>query len=104
MDSCGPLRLFHNNGDGTFTDHSSEAGLSGQLGGLNLAPADYNNDGCLDVLVWRGGWEVAQRNDCYENRDGTFTDVTIASGLRRTCHEHADRRVGGNVDNDGFRV
>ena len=102
MDSCGPLRLFHNNGDGTFTDHSSEAGLSGQLGGLNLAPADYNNDGCLDVLVLRGGWEVAQRKSLLRNNcDGTFTDVTIASGLAVPATS-TQTAVWADIDNDGF--
>ena len=33
---CQPLRFFHNNGDGTFTDHAAPAGLAGQLGGLNM--------------------------------------------------------------------
>jgi len=102
MDSCGPLRLFRNNGDGTFSDHSSEAGLSGQLGGLNLVPADYNNDGCLDVLVLRGGWEVAQRKSLLRNNcDGTFTDVTIASGLAVPATS-TQTAVWADIDNDGF--
>ncbi len=46
-DVCQPLRFFHNNGDGTFTDRAAQAGLSGQLGGLNMVQADYNNDGCM---------------------------------------------------------
>jgi hypothetical protein len=53
MITCAPMHFFHNNGDGTFSDRTAAAGLSDQLGGLNLIQADYNNDGCLDVLVLR---------------------------------------------------
>ncbi len=49
------MRYFGNNGDGTFTDRTEEAGLIGEVGGLNMVQADYNNDGHLDVLVLRGG-------------------------------------------------
>ena len=41
------LRYFRNNGDGTFTDRTSEAGLLGIVGGLNMSHADYNNDGAI---------------------------------------------------------
>src|ERR1035438_6966161 len=77
-DSCCAMHCFHNNGDGTFTDRTAQAGLANQLGGLNLVAADYNNDGCLDVLVLRGAWEnLGQRKSLLRNNcDGTFTDVT----------------------------
>ena len=43
-----------------------------QLGGLNMVQADYNNDGCKDILVLRGGWEVPQRNSLLRNNcDGS---------------------------------
>src|SRR6476620_7065963 len=51
---CMPMHYFHNNGDGTFSDHTAKAGLGGQLGGLNMIQADYNNDGCTDILLLRG--------------------------------------------------
>src|SRR5204863_5639603 len=50
-DVCAPMHFFHNNADGTFTDRAAQAGLSSQLGGLNMIQADYNNDGCTDILV-----------------------------------------------------
>lgn len=53
-DVCESMHYFHNNGDGTFTDRTDQAGLAGQLGGLNMIQADYNNDGCMDILVLRG--------------------------------------------------
>ena len=51
-----PLRYFHNEGDGTFSEQTEQAGLSGQIGGLNLEQADYDNDGDIDLLVLRGAW------------------------------------------------
>ena len=102
FDSCGPMHLFHNNGDGTFTDQAAKAGLSDQMGGLNIMQTDYNNDGCLDILVLRGAWEVAQRKSLLRNNcDGTFTDVTAASGLGKPTSTQAavwvdDQPVGRN--------
>jgi len=101
-DMCQPLHYFHNNGDGTFTDRSAEAGLSDQLGGLNIVEADYNNDGCMDLLVLRGGWELPMRrsllrNDC----KGKFTDVTDASGLGNPVTA-TQTAVWADVDNDGY--
>lgn len=81
-DPCDAMHYFHNNGDGTFTDQTARAGLSNQLGGLNLLQADYNNDGCLDILVLRGAWTLPMRKSLLRNNcDGTFTDVTRESGL-----------------------
>ena len=103
MDNCVSMRMFGANGDGTFTDRTKEAGLSDQLGGLNVIHADYNNDGCPDLLVLRGGWENLPqrksllRNDCH----GHFTDVTYAAGLGdvRTSTQTA---VWTDIDNDGW--
>src|SRR5437762_14366888 len=53
---CEPIHFFHNNGNGTFTDRAVRAGLADQLGGLNMIQADYNNDGCIDLLILRGAW------------------------------------------------
>ena len=80
-----PLRLLTNQSDGTFVETSSQANLDGLYGGLNLLPADYNNDGWLDVLVLRGAWLQDyghHPNSLLQNNgDGTFTDVTQAAGL-----------------------
>lgn len=82
FENCGAMHFFRNNRDGTFTDRAARAGLSDQLGGLNILQADYNNDGCVDILVLRGGWELPQRNSLLRNScNGTFTDVTDAAGL-----------------------
>ena len=103
MQHCGAMHCFHNNGDGTFTDRTVQSGLADQLGGLNLVAGDFNNDGCLDLLVLRGAWETAgQRKSLLRNNcDGTFTDVTKASGLalRATNTQSA---VWADIDNDGL--
>ena len=94
FDSCGPMHFFRNNGDGTFTERTSAAGLDDQLGGLNMVQADYNNDGCKDILVLRGGWEVPQRKSLLRNNcDGTFTDVTARKRAGEAGDQHADRGV-----------
>jgi len=99
---CGPLRYFHNRGDGTFEDLSKQAGILGQLGGLNAIQTDYNNDGKLDIFVMRGGWEVPMRNSLLRNNgDGTFTDVTKDAGLLDATH--ATHSVAwADFDNDGW--
>ncbi|HWG19320.1 MAG TPA: FG-GAP-like repeat-containing protein [Terracidiphilus sp.] len=102
MDVCDPIRFFHNNGDGTFSDRTKEGGLIDQLGGLNIVEADYNNDGCMDILVLRGGWEFPERKSLLRNNcDGTFTDVTDASGLG-TSITSTQTAVWADIDNDGY--
>ena len=99
---CEPMHYFRNNGDGTFTDQSVKSGLADQLGGLNLIQADYNNDGCLDILVLRGGWEFPQRMSLLQGHcDGTFTDVTRESGLAATANA-TQAGAWADFDNDGF--
>lgn len=82
-----PLRYFVNRGDGTFQERTREAGLPGEVGGLNMVQADYNNDGFMDVLILRGAWLQKQgRQPCSllrNNGDGTFEDVTEEVGLLR---------------------
>ena len=100
--SCAPMHYYHNNGDGTFTDRTQQAGLGGIVGGLNILQADYNNDGCVDILVMRGGWEFPQpksllRNNC----DGTFTDVTAASGIGK-IPTSSQAAVWVDINNDGL--
>jgi len=98
------LRLFHNNGDGSFTERTVEAGLAGEVGGLNLIQTDYNNDGYPDVLVLRGGWMRSEgrfpKSLLRNNGDGTFEDVTEAAGL--ISLQPSQTAVWLDYDNDGW--
>ena len=71
------LSLYHNNGNGTFTDVTSRAGLDVELYGMGVAVGDYNNDGFPDILVTCVGQNRLFRN----TGKGTFVDVTTACGL-----------------------
>ncbi len=72
-------RLYHNNGDGTFTDVTKKAGLLNSDGkSLAVVLADVNNDGWPDIFIAND----TQRNFLYlNNGDGTFRDATYSSGV-----------------------
>lgn len=69
--------LFHNNGDGTFTDVTQKAGLVRSGWGQGCCVGDYDNDGFDDLFVTYWGQNALYHN----NGDGTFTDVTRQAGL-----------------------
>ncbi len=70
--------LYRNNGDGTFTDVTEQAGVAGGEGyGMGVSAADYDNDGYLDLYILNYGPNVLYHN----SGDGTFTDVSTKSGL-----------------------
>jgi enediyne biosynthesis protein E4 len=71
------LRLYRNNGNGTFTDVTTRAGLDIELYGMGVAVGDYNNDGFPDILVTCVGQNRLFRN----TGKGTFVDATVPSGL-----------------------
>ena len=71
------LRLYHNNGNGTFTDVTARAGLDVEMYGMGVAVGDYNNDGFPDILITCVGQNRLFRN----TGKGTFVDVTNTSGL-----------------------
>ena len=71
------LQLYHNNGNGTFTDVTSRAGLDVEMYGMGVAVGDYNNDGFPDILITCVGQNRLFRN----TGKGTFVDVTNSSGL-----------------------
>jgi len=98
----GPNILYHNNGDGTFTDVSEKSGLADPHWSLSAVWFDYNNDGWLDVYVCNYlKYDDGKFRDFYpvqgypgplsyegepdflfrNNGDGTFTDVTKEAGL-----------------------
>ena len=88
--SSGPLdqmRLFHNDGDGHFSDVTAQAGLLGETGGLNVVLTDYNNDGHPDVLVLRGGWWLPGRNRCRASTTGHGEEYSGKQVGFRCCRE-----------------
>jgi FG-GAP-like repeat/ASPIC and UnbV/PPIC-type PPIASE domain len=102
VNDCEPLAFYHNNGDGTFTNRAAQAGLLDQTGGLNIMQTDYNNDGCKDILVLRGGWEYPRRKSLLRNNcNGTFTDVTRQSGLGAAITS-TQTAAWADIDNDGL--
>ena len=75
-----PLRsaLYHNNGDGTFTDVTEKAGVGAEnFFGMGVAVGDYDNDGYPDLYLMGWGGAFLFHN----NGNGTFTDVTERAGV-----------------------
>ncbi len=102
VNPCDSLHYFHNNGNGTFSDWTEKSKLSDQLGGINCTQTDFNNDGRLDIFVMRGGWEFPMRNSLLRsNSDGTFTDITLESGLSSRDHR-THSAAWADYDHDGW--
>jgi len=70
--------LYRNNGDGTFTDVTEQAGLDPDMYAVAVTAADYDNDGYEDLLVTGYGKTILYHN----NGNGTFTDVTAKAGIK----------------------
>jgi hypothetical protein len=91
-------RLFRQNANGTFSDVTAKAGLSGMpqnAYGMGAAVGDYDNDGLPDLYVTNYG-----RNTLYHNnRDGTFKDVTAKAGVAASGWSASAGFF--DVDNDG---
>ncbi len=107
---CGPrgLRgagdlLYHNNGDGTFTDVSVKAGVSDPNGyyGMGVVSSDFDGDGFVDIFVAND----ATPNFLYRNRgDGTFKDIGFISGAAVNGNGSEQACMGvtiGDYDHDG---
>ncbi len=90
-------RLYHNNGDGTFTDVTEQAGVANAGGfGMGAAWGDYDNDSYLDLYVTNFGRSVLYHN----NGNGTFTDVTERAGVAN--HRWGMTPVWVDYNNDGW--
>ena len=121
--SYGKNILYHNNGDGTFTDVTAKAGVAGGGWSVSAGLFDYDNDGKLDLFVTRYmEWDTKHSKDCggnyhtycppeafpattnilyHNNGDGTFTDVSQRSGIAAK----KGRALGvafADYDGDGF--
>jgi enediyne biosynthesis protein E4 len=95
-------RLFHNNGDGTFTDVTERAGVAGTGYGMGVAAGDYDNDGWPDLYLANVNANQLFRN----NHDGTFTDVTsragVVGGMRNGKKMWSVAAGWFDYDNDGL--
>ena len=92
-------RLFHNNGDGSFSDISTAAGLDLQESSYAPAVGDYDQDGYLDLYVSQ---LRRQFNRLYHNQgDGTFEDVTQAMNIQSSVDVSGSSAAFADYDNDG---
>jgi hypothetical protein len=109
--ACGPPGLdggknilYHNNGDGTFTDVSKKAGIEDTIGtyGLSVAVADFDNDGWPDIYVANDSTAAT----FYQNqKDGTFKDVAIEAGIAYSPNGKPQAGMGvavGDFNRDGL--
>jgi hypothetical protein len=115
--------LYHNNGDGTFTDVTAKAGVAAGGWSASAGFFDYDNDGKLDLFVTRYlDWSFERSKTCgsekptycppgefpaisnilYHNRgDGTFEDVSVSSGIAAK-KGHGLGVAFADYDGDGF--
>ena len=123
VSSYGKNVLYHNNGDGTFTNVTAKAGVAAGGWSASAGFFDYDNDGYLDLFVTRYvEWDPSHEKQCGEvyrtycppadyppttnllfhnNGNGTFTDVTSSSGVGI----NKARSLGvafNDYDNDGY--
>jgi enediyne biosynthesis protein E4 len=101
--SYPPLQsiLYHNNGDGTFSDVTAKAGVTKKGRAMGVLSADYDDDGWPDLFVAND----AMQNYLYHNNgNGTFTEVGLESGVAFGQHGNAVASMGGDFgdfDRDG---
>jgi enediyne biosynthesis protein E4 len=108
--SCGPRglkggrdRLYHNNGDGTFTDVTEKLNIDpDSYYGLGVLWLDYDMDGCLDLLVADDSTpSMLYHGDC----KGRFTEVGVAAGVAYSADGREQAGMGvdsADYDNDGW--
>ena len=96
-----PDILYRNNGDGTFTNMTQDAGITSLGRGLGAIWTDVDNDGRLDLYIAND----REPNFLYRNnRDGTFTELGEPHGVARNEHGDAESSMGidtADYDNDG---
>jgi hypothetical protein len=109
--ACGPPgltggvnTLYHNNGDGTFTDVSEKAGIRKTNGtyGLGVLVADFDNDGWPDIYV---ADDSAPAVLYHNNKNGTFTDIGTEAGCAFSIDGKPQAGMGvsaGDYDRDGW--
>ena len=108
---CGPRglkgthsQLFHNNGDGTFTDVSAKSGVSRtpEYYCFTVLTGDFDNDGWPDVYV---ACDSTPSLYFHNNHDGTFTEMAAAAGIAYNDNGHEQAGMGASAadyDGDGW--
>ena len=108
--ACGPPGmtgskniLYHNNGDGTFTDVSEKSGIKAANGtyGLGVLTADFDNDGWPDIYVAN---DSTVSTLYHNNKDGTFTDIAMEAGCGLSADGKPQAGMGvsaADYDGDG---
>jgi hypothetical protein len=98
-----PNLLFHNNGDGTFTDVTESSGIFKHIGkGMGVAFADYDGDGFVDMFVSN---DTLRNYLFHNNGNGTFTEVGVLSGISYNQDGKSVAGMGADfrdIDNDGL--
>ncbi|HEU0208378.1 MAG TPA: FG-GAP-like repeat-containing protein, partial [Candidatus Udaeobacter sp.] len=104
-DGSTKTSLYRNNGDGTFTEVTDQAGVAINANTWAAIWGDYDNDGYLDLFVTNSG-NNPDNNPCYlfhNNGNGTFTNVAAQEGLE--LHDNTSAHKGASwadYDDDGF--
>jgi enediyne biosynthesis protein E4 len=103
-DAQVPNILYHNNGDGTFTDVTIQTGTSNVAGALGVTWEDYNNDGNLDLYIVNSKPPLLDNRLFRNNGDGTFTDMASQAGVGAKIpgNGRGSDATFGDYDNDGF--
>ena len=108
--ACGPRglkgardRLYHNNGDGTFTDVTEKLNIDpGNYYGLGVLWLDYDKDGCPDLYVANDSTpSLLYHNDC----KGGFTEVGVPAGVAYSSDGREEAGMGidsADYDHDGW--
>ena len=105
-----PDALYRNNGNGTFTNITQQAGIADSQPNIGVELFDYDNDGWLDIFVARSGGagrfsRTSPNNDptnllYRNNRNGTFLEVSEQAGVSRFYWRFSP--IAGDYDNDGW--
>ena len=94
--------LFHNNGDGTFSDVSKSSGLAAKPGnGLGVVTFDYDNDGWQDIFIAN---DHMPNSLFHNNRNGTFSEVAYLAGVAVSADGQFEAGMGtdaADTTNDG---
>ncbi len=102
-----PSSLYHNNGDGTFTDVGLAAGVAlsedgREQAGMGIDGADYDHDGRMDLV--KTNFSDDADNLYHNNGDGTFSDMAFAAGLGEVSWPYLGFGVKFlDFDNDGWK-